>query len=68
MIFFTGWFLNPVNLPLIIHNIRLPKQSTVGDALNEIKTKVTSSHLNDLNAELRPIAVLSYKIYKFLVE
>lgn len=24
----------------VIHNIRLPKQSTVGDVLNEIKTKV----------------------------
>ena len=26
---------------VVIHNIRLPKQSTVGDVINELKTKVT---------------------------
>lgn len=26
---------------VIIHNIRLPKQSTVGDVINELKTKVS---------------------------
>ena len=25
---------------MVIHNIRLPKQSTVGDVINELKTKV----------------------------
>ncbi|KAF5782054.1 putative ubiquitinyl hydrolase 1 [Helianthus annuus] len=54
----------PCKQELIIHNIRLPKQSTVGDALNEIKTKVKLSHLSD---ELRPIAVFSHKIYKVLL-
>ena len=29
-----------LSFQVVIHNIRLPKQSTVGDVLNEIKTKV----------------------------
>ncbi|KAL2456767.1 Ubiquitin carboxyl-terminal hydrolase 12 [Forsythia ovata] len=45
----------------IILNIRLPKQSTVGDVLNEIKTKVELSHPN---AELRLLEVFYHKIYK----
>ncbi|KAJ0469972.1 putative ubiquitinyl hydrolase 1 [Helianthus annuus] len=45
----------------VIHNIRLPKQSTVGDVLNEIKKKVTLSHPN---AELRLLEVFYHKIYK----
>ncbi|XP_076897433.1 ubiquitin C-terminal hydrolase 12-like [Bidens hawaiensis] len=45
----------------VIHNIRLPKQSTVGDVLNEIKSKVTLSHEN---AELRLLEVFYHKIYK----
>ncbi|KAG8504011.1 hypothetical protein CXB51_002300 [Gossypium anomalum] len=36
--------------PVVIHNIRLPKQSTVGDVIDELKTKVELSHPN---AELR---------------
>ncbi|KAL1549232.1 CSN-associated deubiquitinating enzyme Ubp12 [Salvia divinorum] len=42
-------------------NIRLPKQSTVGDVLNEIKTKV---ELSQPNAELRLLEVFYHKIYK----
>ncbi|KAI7746246.1 hypothetical protein M8C21_000411, partial [Ambrosia artemisiifolia] len=45
----------------VIHNIRLPKQSTVGDVLNELKSKVTLSHQN---AELRLLEVFYHKIYK----
>ncbi|CAA0818763.1 Ubiquitin carboxyl-terminal hydrolase 12 [Striga hermonthica] len=44
-----------------ILNIRLPKQSTVGDVLSEIKTKVELSHPN---AELRLLEVFYHKIYK----
>ncbi|KAL1815103.1 ubiquitin C-terminal hydrolase 12 isoform X1 [Daucus carota subsp. sativus] len=46
---------------VVIHNVRLPKQSTVGDVLNEIKTKVELSHAN---AELRLLEVFYHKIYK----
>ncbi|GER45747.1 ubiquitin carboxyl-terminal hydrolase [Striga asiatica] len=45
----------------IILNIRLPKPSTVGDVLNEIKTKVELSHPS---AELRLLEVFYHKIYK----
>ncbi|KAI3512031.1 hypothetical protein L1887_19194 [Cichorium endivia] len=45
----------------VIHNIRLPKQSTVGDVLNDLKTKVELSHPN---AELRLLEVFYHKIYK----
>ncbi|KAG6401642.1 hypothetical protein SASPL_138506 [Salvia splendens] len=44
-----------------ILNIRLPKPSTVGDVLNEIKTKV---ELSQPNAELRLLEVFYHKIYK----
>jgi ubiquitin carboxyl-terminal hydrolase 7 len=46
---------------VIIHNIRLPKQSTVGDVINELKTKVELSHQD---AELRLLEVFFHKIYK----
>uniref|UniRef100_A0A7N0V5G9 ubiquitinyl hydrolase 1 n=1 Tax=Kalanchoe fedtschenkoi TaxID=63787 RepID=A0A7N0V5G9_KALFE len=46
---------------IVIHNIRLPKQSTVGDVINELKTKVELSHPD---AELRVIEVFYHKIYK----
>ncbi|GLU19083.1 hypothetical protein SLE2022_353500 [Rubroshorea leprosula] len=46
---------------VIIHTIRLPKQSTVGDVLNDLKTKVELSHPN---AELRLLEVFYHKIYK----
>ncbi|KAL3625125.1 CSN-associated deubiquitinating enzyme Ubp12 [Castilleja foliolosa] len=45
----------------IILNIRLPKPSTVGDVLNEIKTKVELSHPD---SELRLLEVFYHKIYK----
>ncbi|CAN0879148.1 Ubiquitin C-terminal hydrolase 12 [Linum grandiflorum] len=46
---------------VVVHNIRLPKQSTVGDVINELKTKV---ELSNPNAELRLIEVFYHKIYK----
>ncbi|KAG8646912.1 ubiquitin C-terminal hydrolase 12 [Manihot esculenta] len=46
---------------VVIHNIRLPKQSTVGDVINELRTKVELSHPN---AELRLLEVFYHKIYK----
>ncbi|KAG5405656.1 hypothetical protein IGI04_011775 [Brassica rapa subsp. trilocularis] len=49
---------------VIIHTIRLPKQSTVGDVINELKTKVELSHQD---AELRLLEVFSHKIYKIFV-
>ncbi|KAL6989163.1 CSN-associated deubiquitinating enzyme Ubp12, partial [Sarracenia purpurea var. burkii] len=45
----------------VIHTIRLPKQSTVGDVINDLKTKVELSHPN---AELRLLEVFYHKIYK----
>ncbi|KAJ0974146.1 hypothetical protein J5N97_016111 [Dioscorea zingiberensis] len=46
---------------VVIHSIRLPKNSTVGDVINNLKTKVELSHPN---AELRLIEVFYHKIYK----
>ncbi|KAJ6846627.1 ubiquitin carboxyl-terminal hydrolase 12-like [Iris pallida] len=46
---------------VIIHSIRLPKNSTVGDVINDLKTKVELSHPN---AELRLLEVFYHKIYK----
>ncbi|KAA8518418.1 hypothetical protein F0562_015892 [Nyssa sinensis] len=46
---------------VVIHNIRLPRQSTVGDVLNELKTKVELSHPI---AALRLVEVFYHKIYK----
>ncbi|KAJ0981726.1 hypothetical protein J5N97_009981 [Dioscorea zingiberensis] len=46
---------------VVIHSIRLPKNSTVGDVINDLKTKVELSHPN---AELRLIEVFYHKIYK----
>ncbi|KAI3783399.1 hypothetical protein L1987_42480 [Smallanthus sonchifolius] len=45
----------------VIHNIRLPKQSTIGDVLSEIKSKVTLSH-PDAELRLLEIFPLSEKI------
>ncbi|KAL3338231.1 hypothetical protein AABB24_030400 [Solanum stoloniferum] len=45
-----------------IHTIRLPKQSTIGDVLNDLKTKVELSRPPD--AELRLLEVFYHKIYK----
>ncbi|GAB2262206.1 hypothetical protein Droror1_Dr00003203 [Drosera rotundifolia] len=44
-----------------IHTVRLPKQSTVGDVLNDLKPKVELSHPD---AELRMLEVFYHKIYK----
>ncbi|PHT71000.1 Ubiquitin carboxyl-terminal hydrolase 12 [Capsicum annuum] len=46
-----------------IHTIRLPKQSTIGDVLNDLKTKV---ELSRPDAELRLVEVFYHKIYKVL--
>ncbi|XVF00066.1 hypothetical protein REPUB_Repub03eG0253800 [Reevesia pubescens] len=46
---------------VMIHTIRLPKQSTVGDVLDDLKTKVELSHPA---AELRLLEVFYHKIYK----
>ncbi|KAK7316579.1 hypothetical protein RJT34_00144 [Clitoria ternatea] len=46
---------------VVIHTIRLPKQSTVGDVLDDLKTKVELSHPD---AELRFLEVFYHKIYK----
>ncbi|KAI9116771.1 hypothetical protein K1719_012137 [Acacia pycnantha] len=46
---------------VVIHTIRLPKQSAVGDVLDDLKTKVELSHPN---AELRLLEVFYHKIYK----
>lgn len=46
---------------VVIHNIRLPKQSTVGDVIDELKSKVELSHPD---AELRLLEVFYHKIYK----
>jgi ubiquitin carboxyl-terminal hydrolase 7 len=48
---------------VVIHNIRLPKQSTVGDVINVLKTKVELSHPN---AEIRLLEVFYHKIYKVM--
>ncbi|KAL5568701.1 hypothetical protein UlMin_025276, partial [Ulmus minor] len=46
---------------VVIHTVRLPKQSTVGDVINDLKTKVELSHPN---AEIRLLEVFYHKIYK----
>ncbi|KAK4765694.1 hypothetical protein SAY86_026784 [Trapa natans] len=46
---------------VVIHTIRLPKNSTVGDVINDLKTKVELSHPN---TELRLLEVFYHKIYK----
>ncbi|XP_047307163.1 ubiquitin C-terminal hydrolase 12-like isoform X2 [Impatiens glandulifera] len=45
-----------------VHIIRLPKQSTVGDVINELRTKQVE--LSHPNAELRLLEVFYHKIYK----
>ncbi|XP_060172932.1 ubiquitin C-terminal hydrolase 13-like isoform X1 [Lycium barbarum] len=46
---------------VVIHTMRLPKQSTVGDVINDLKGKVELSHPD---AELRLLEVFYHKIYK----
>ncbi|KAK4358507.1 hypothetical protein RND71_020736 [Anisodus tanguticus] len=50
---FAIWVVN--------YTIRLPKQSTVGDVINDLKTKV---ELSSSDAELRLLEVFYHKIYK----
>ncbi|WCJ33065.1 Ubiquitin C-terminal hydrolase 13 [Euphorbia peplus] len=54
-------FHHDINDEAVIHHIRLPKQSNVGNVINELKTKVNLSHPN---AELRLLEVFYHKIYK----
>ncbi|XP_024515070.1 ubiquitin carboxyl-terminal hydrolase 12 [Selaginella moellendorffii] len=44
-----------------VHNVRLPKNSTVGDVINELKGLV---ELSNPDAELRILEVFYHKIYK----
>ncbi|GKA78706.1 ubiquitin carboxyl-terminal hydrolase 13 [Tanacetum coccineum] len=46
---------------VVIHTIRLPKQSTVGDVINYLKSKVELSHED---AELRLLEMFYNKIYQ----
>ncbi|KAL8241254.1 hypothetical protein R6Q59_014881 [Mikania micrantha] len=54
-------FHHAIKDEVVIHTIRLPKQSTVGDVINDLKTKV---ELSSPNAELRLLEVFYHKIYK----
>ncbi|CAK9213983.1 unnamed protein product [Sphagnum troendelagicum] len=54
-------FHNSKTEELSVHNIRLPKQSTVGDVIIELKGKV---ELSSPQAELRVLEVFYHKIYK----
>ncbi|KAJ4970538.1 hypothetical protein NE237_003637 [Protea cynaroides] len=54
-------FHSAVKDEVVIHSIRLPKQSTVADVINDLKTKVDLSHPT---AELRLLEVFYHKIYK----
>uniref|UniRef100_A0A0V0IYF8 ubiquitinyl hydrolase 1 n=1 Tax=Solanum chacoense TaxID=4108 RepID=A0A0V0IYF8_SOLCH len=54
-------FYNAAKYEVTIHTIRLPKQSTVYDVLNHLKTKV---ELSRPDAELRLLEVFYHKIYK----
>ncbi|CAM6033345.1 unnamed protein product [Sphagnum compactum] len=54
-------FHNSKTEELSVHNIRLPKQSTVGDVIVELKDKV---ELSSPKAELRILEVFYHKIYK----
>ncbi|XP_026420599.1 ubiquitin carboxyl-terminal hydrolase 12-like [Papaver somniferum] len=46
---------------VVVHSIRLPKQSTVVDVINDLKTKVELSHPD---AELRLLEVVHHRILK----
>lgn len=54
-------FYNAAKDEVTVHTMRLPKQSTVGDVLNDLKAKVELSHRD---AELRLLEVFYHKIYK----
>ncbi|XP_010237253.1 ubiquitin carboxyl-terminal hydrolase 12 isoform X4 [Brachypodium distachyon] len=46
---------------VVIHSIRLPKNSTISDVITDLKTKV---ELSNTDAELRLLEVFYHKIYK----
>ncbi|XP_047982846.1 ubiquitin C-terminal hydrolase 13-like isoform X2 [Salvia hispanica] len=54
-------FRHGTNSEVEIHNVRLPKDSTVADLLDELRMKV---QLSRPNAELRLLEVFTHKIYK----
>ncbi|CAM6012936.1 unnamed protein product [Sphagnum balticum] len=54
-------FHNSKTEEVSVHHVRLPKQSTVGDVINELKSKV---ELSSPKAELRILEVFYHKIYK----
>ncbi|KAL3828639.1 hypothetical protein ACJIZ3_017441 [Penstemon smallii] len=54
-------FRHATNNEMGIHSVRLPKESTVGDLLDELRMKVELSHPN---AELRLLEVFTHRIYK----
>jgi ubiquitin carboxyl-terminal hydrolase 7 len=54
-------FHSTIKDEVVSHTIRLPKQSSVGDVLDDLKTKVELSHPD---AELRLLEVFYHKIYK----
>ncbi|CAA0824349.1 Ubiquitin carboxyl-terminal hydrolase 13 [Striga hermonthica] len=54
-------FRNASNYEVEIHNIRVPKEGTVNDVLDDLKLKVELSHPE---TELRLLEVFSHRIYK----
>ncbi|KAI3856937.1 hypothetical protein MKX03_012345, partial [Papaver bracteatum] len=54
-------FRHPTKNDMVVYSIRLPKQSTVADVINDLKTKVELSHPN---VELRLLEVTFHKIRK----
>ncbi|XP_071724794.1 ubiquitin C-terminal hydrolase 12-like isoform X2 [Rutidosis leptorrhynchoides] len=54
-------FLPATKDEVVIHTIRLPKQSTIADVINDLRTKV---ELSCPDAELRLLEVFYHKIYK----
>ncbi|PNY03792.1 ubiquitin carboxyl-terminal hydrolase 12-like protein [Trifolium pratense] len=54
-------FHSAIKDEVVSHTIRLPKQSSVGDVLDDLKTKV---ELSLPDAELRLLEVFYHKIYK----
>jgi len=54
-------FYHPTKDEVVNHSIRLPKNSTIADVINDLKTKV---QLSSPNAELRVLEVFYHKIYQ----
>ncbi|MFS7994191.1 putative ubiquitinyl hydrolase 1 [Helianthus anomalus] len=54
-------FQRATNKEVVINMITLPKQSTVGDGISDLKTKV---ELSREDAELRLLGIFNHKIYK----